>query len=116
MLAPFAMLRGQPGCLNVAVIEGRVVAAAVALIHSKKTELDNARVWCQVRCSIVCSGAAQILEVMGWLLQSELQPCRVKNKFAMASDELVGGYRDLMVCFLFEDSNRHAAPAPIKAC
>jgi hypothetical protein len=28
--------------------------------------------------------------------------CRVKNKFALPKDELVGGYRDLMFCVLFE--------------
>ena len=69
----------------------------------------------QVRCTVVCSGAAQILEVLDWLLQSGLRPCRVKNKFAMASAEVVGGYRDLMVCLLFEDPDRHAAP-PALAC
>ncbi len=56
----------------------------------------------------MCSGAAQILEVMEWILRSGLRPCRVKNKFAMAGTELTGGYRDLMVCVLFKDPNRQA--------
>ena len=28
--------------------------------------------------------------------------CRIKNKFALSSDELVGGYRDLMLCIVYE--------------
>ncbi len=63
-----------------------------------------------MRCTIVCSGAAQILEVVDWFLRSGLRVCRVKNKFAMAKAELTGGYRDLMVCVLFEDPERHASP------
>ena len=65
-----------------------------------------------MRCTVVCSGAGQMLEVLGWLLRSGLRPCRVKNKFAMTSAELVGGYRDVMVCLLFEDPDRPAAPPP----
>ena len=28
--------------------------------------------------------------------------CRIKNKFALSSEELVGGYRDLMLCVVYE--------------
>jgi len=69
-----------------------------------------------VRCTIVCNGAAQILETLDWILQSGLRPCRVKNKFAMSASELVGGYRDLMVCLLFEDPSRQAIFALIGPC
>jgi hypothetical protein len=55
----------------------------------------------------VCSGAGQILGALDRLLRSGMRPCRVKNKFAMAGAELVGGYRDLLVCLLFEDPDRH---------
>ena len=55
-----------------------------------------------VRASIVCHGAAQIIEVAEWFLSaSALQNfsvCRVKNKFALSSSELVGACR----VFLFE--------------
>jgi hypothetical protein len=27
--------------------------------------------------------------------------CRIKNKFAMADEELVGGYRDLMLSIVY---------------
>ena len=69
-----------------------------------------------VRASIVCEGPSQILQVLGWFVGSESagQHCggpgggfsvvRVKNKFAFPASELVGGYRDLMVCVLFEGS------------
>jgi hypothetical protein len=49
-----------------------------------------------VRASVVCQGAAQILEVAEWFLMSHQatgqQPfpvCRIKNKFALSSNELV---------------------------
>ena len=66
----------------------------------------------QVRCSLVCRGATQILEVLDWILKSGLRVCRVKNKFAMDSSELVGGYRDLMVCILCKHPDRRAMPLP----
>lgn len=66
----------------------------------------------QVRCTLVCSGATQILELLDLLLQCGLRPCRIKNKFAMASSELVGGYRDLMICLLFEHPERRVLPVP----
>jgi hypothetical protein len=47
-----------------------------------------------VRASVVCKGAAQILEVAEWFIESrdgtmQLPVCRVKNKFAMSREELV---------------------------
>jgi hypothetical protein len=49
-----------------------------------------------VRASVVCQGAAQILEIAGWFLaglpastRSTFLVCRVKNKFALSSSELV---------------------------
>jgi hypothetical protein len=49
-----------------------------------------------VRASVVCEGAAQILEVAEWFLKDEpaeaqkrFPVCRVKNKFALSSSELV---------------------------
>jgi hypothetical protein len=57
-----------------------------------------------VRASIVCHGAAQIIEVAEWFLTGEpassqktFQVCRVKNKFALNSSELVSV--DLSSCF-----------------
>mmetsp|Transcript_4921 Transcript_4921/g.10911 ORF Transcript_4921/g.10911 Transcript_4921/m.10911 type:complete len:912 (+) Transcript_4921:5124-7859(+) len=62
-----------------------------------------------VRASVVCQGATQILEVAEWILKgqpaaarSTFTVCRVKNKFALSNSELVGGYRDLMLCCLLE--------------
>jgi hypothetical protein len=58
-----------------------------------------------VRASIVCNGAAPILEVVGWFTkhggEEGLRVCRIKNKFSFRRDELVGGYRDLMICAVF---------------
>jgi hypothetical protein len=49
-----------------------------------------------VRASVVCQGAAQILEVAEWFLAGQptvglpmFPVCRVKNKFALSSSELV---------------------------
>ncbi len=49
-----------------------------------------------VRVSIVCYGAAQIIEIAEWFLMGEpvssqqsFPVCRVKNKFALSSSELV---------------------------
>jgi hypothetical protein len=56
-----------------------------------------------VRASVVCSGPAEILEVLDWFLgrgeraaavgeRPRLLPvCRIKNKFAFSKDEIVGG-------------------------
>ena len=45
-----------------------------------------------VRVSLVCEGAAQMLEVLSWFTQGEaetgLQVCRVKNKFSFLDDEV----------------------------
>ncbi len=62
-----------------------------------------------VRVSLVCSGPAHMLEVARWftdesaLLEPLLSVCRIKNKFALGQDQLVGGYRDLMLCVLTEN-------------
>jgi hypothetical protein len=49
-----------------------------------------------VRASVVCQGAAQILEIAEWFLaghptaaRAAFPVCRVKNKFALSSSELV---------------------------
>jgi hypothetical protein len=49
-----------------------------------------------VRAAVVCHGAAQILEVAEWFVMGQQaavqQPfpvCRIKNKFALSSSELV---------------------------
>jgi hypothetical protein len=62
-----------------------------------------------VRASVVCEGAAQIVQVAHWFLGGQpadsgppFLVCRVKNKFALSNSELVGGYRDLMLCCLLE--------------
>ncbi len=56
-----------------------------------------------VRASVVCSGPAEILEVLDWFLgrgdngatgreRPRLLPvCRIKNKFAFSKEEIVGG-------------------------
>jgi hypothetical protein len=50
-----------------------------------------------------------MLEVARWftdesaLLEPLLSVCRIKNKFALGQDQLVGGYRDLMLCVLTEN-------------
>ena len=31
-----------------------------------------------------------------------LSICRIKNKFSLPKSEVVGGYRDLMICAVFE--------------
>jgi hypothetical protein len=61
-----------------------------------------------VRASIVCHGAAQIIEVAEWLLMGEpasalqtFSVCRVKNKFALSRSELVSVCTEL---FLFGQS------------
>jgi hypothetical protein len=58
-----------------------------------------------VRASIVCHGAAQIIEVAEWFLMGEpasalqtFSVCRVKNKFALSRSELVSVCTEL---FLF---------------
>jgi hypothetical protein len=52
------------------------------------------------------------LQVFSWFQNcgSEAHPgpcslsiCRIKNKFALARSEVIGGYRDLMCCFVFQD-------------
>jgi hypothetical protein len=46
--------------------------------------------------------------VLSWFTEGEeagragLRVCRVKNKFGFAREELVGGYRDLMFCVIYE--------------
>lgn len=48
-----------------------------------------------VRASVVCNGPAQMMEVIGWILDSAadeggMPVCRIKNKFALPEDQLVG--------------------------
>ncbi len=66
-----------------------------------------------VRASVVCSGPSQMLEALSWFVetgsgltdtcQQRLVVCRVKNKFAMAAEELHGGYRDIMVLMVYTE-------------
>ena len=63
-----------------------------------------ARILDPVRVAVVCQGPAQMLEVAKWFLQAEedgLEVCRVKNKFGVPQEALVGGYRDLQLCVVF---------------
>ncbi len=60
-----------------------------------------------VRASIVCDGPNEILEAFAWfesrdISASGLRLCRVKNKFSFKTEDLVGGYRDLMASFVFK--------------
>jgi hypothetical protein len=45
-----------------------------------------------VRAAVVCRGAAEVLEALGWFAAGEaatgLRLCRVKNKFALPSEEV----------------------------
>ena len=47
-------------------------------------------------------------QVLSWFTEGEeagragLRVCRVKNKFGVTREELVGGYRDLMFCVIYE--------------
>lgn len=87
-----------------------------------------------VRASIVCSGPSQILQIYRWFADdsslqasdvTQMTVCRIKNKFAFAKEELIGGcviiycssfnrskkfsiyifwtcrYRDLLFCVVF---------------
>ena len=58
-----------------------------------------------VRASVVCPGPAEMVEVLSWFEgreeQTGLKVVRVKNKFGFKKDELVGSYRDLMVCVMY---------------
>jgi hypothetical protein len=48
------------------------------------------------------------MQVLSWFTEGErarragLRVCRVKNKFGFAREELVGGYRDLMFCAVYD--------------
>ena len=65
-----------------------------------------------VRASVVCAGPAEMVEAFGWFEgreeQTGLKVVRVKNKFALKKEELVGSYRDLMVCVLYRAANNLA--------
>ena len=58
-----------------------------------------------VRGSIVCAGPARMLEVLAWFEERQaktgLQLVRVKNKFGFRVEELVGGYRDVMLSVVY---------------
>ncbi len=61
-----------------------------------------------VRASIVCEGPSHILQVLNWFFGRHFchrfSVVRVKNKFAFPTNKLIGGYRDLLVCVVFEGS------------
>jgi hypothetical protein len=50
--------------------------------------------WLRAECQADQPGAEGVLRI-----------CRVKNKFAMDEGEVVGGYRDLMVCLSYHAAN-----------
>ncbi len=58
--------------------------------------------WCKV-ISIYCTG----MQVMQWFMEEDssmagLRLCRLKNRFAVSKEDLVGGYRDLMFCMVYD--------------
>ena len=72
-----------------------------------------------MRLSVVVDGPARILEVVSWFTGGDgvgsasvaaaaataartgLPVCRVKNKFAFQREDVVGGYRDVMLCVVY---------------
>lgn len=46
------------------------------------------------------------MQALDWFVgpcaPAKLQVCRIKNKFSFSSEDLVGGYRDLMLLVVFE--------------
>jgi len=72
-----------------------------------------------VRLSVVVDGPARILEVVAWFTggggcggvdgaaaeaaarRTGLPVCRVKNKFGFRREDVVGGYRDVMLCVVY---------------
>ncbi len=65
-----------------------------------------------VRASVVCAGPEEMMEVLRWFEgreeQTGLKVVRVKNKFGFKKEDLVGSYRDLMVCVLYRATNNLA--------
>eukprot|EP00960_Hanusia_phi_P042485 755523-Hanusia_phi.AAC.1 len=57
----------------------------------------------EVRASVVCDHPRHMAQVYSWLTSQEttgMRVCRVKNKLSL--EEVPDGYRDIMVCLLFE--------------
>jgi len=71
-----------------------------------------------VRASVVCTCPDEMLQVAEWLLEEGpavgLPVVRIKNKFALPDATEYDGYRDLMVCVLYEGSNGLAVIAEIQ--
>ncbi len=64
-----------------------------------------------VRSQLTCpptDSPRPAVQVLSWFTEGEragragLRVCRVKNKFGFAREELVGGYRDLMFCVVYD--------------
>ena len=62
-----------------------------------------------VRASVICAGPAAMVEMLVWFEEHEeqtgLKVVRVKNQFGFKNEDLVGSYRDLMVCVLYRAAN-----------
>jgi hypothetical protein len=58
-----------------------------------------------IRASVVCHGASQVLQVLGWFaeLQEEtgLRICRIKNRFCSMYGDSADGYRDVKLYLAF---------------
>uniref|UniRef100_A0A7S0M703 Uncharacterized protein n=1 Tax=Cryptomonas curvata TaxID=233186 RepID=A0A7S0M703_9CRYP len=102
-------------CDSVGVVE--IVAAPIKTIVRMREKLMeyataehfwplSANILDPVRASIVCEGPSHILQVLNWFFGKHVchrfSVVRVKNKFAFPTNKLVGGYRDLLVCVVFE--------------
>jgi len=101
--------RSGPGQVDV---QRAPVKTAGRMLEKIKEYADTGAAWpltgCildPVRASVVCPGPADMVEVLSWFEgreeQTGLKVVRVKNKFGFKKDELVGSYRDLMVCVLY---------------
>ena len=84
----------------------RMLEKVAEYAQNKDTWPYSANILDPVRASIVCDGPNEILETFAWFASRDsatgLRLCRVKNKFAFKTEDLVGGYRDLMVSFVLE--------------
>ncbi|EKX43226.1 hypothetical protein GUITHDRAFT_110643 [Guillardia theta CCMP2712] len=65
------------------------------------------RVLDPVRASVICNRPSHMAQVYRWLTsqgKTGMRVCRVKNKLSL--EEAPDGYRDIMVCLLFEGEDR----------
>ena len=84
--------------------------------------------------SVVVDGPARILEVVAWFTGScsssssssaaassaaartGLPVCRVKNKFAFRREDVLGGYRDVMLCVVYTGGDGLGIIGEIQVC